>query len=241
MSNICAYTAVCEEDSCWLDQYLAEAERLAMPFAMLLDRCSARTKERVRGHRLCIGTTEQNDPAAEFEEWFKQGPFDLVADSFEGYRWAMAWDVDETYEREAPRKLSEIVALDVDYVDITWTNLWGNSRHVRTDGPFGSGHRVKFYNLRRHCWMFTHKITNGPKAVDARGKPLDMLSPVKHREHRSDLVCLHWGMMTEELRALHKSRWDRIYTAAVGDNPYGFWRYATDETITPTIVEHDYL
>jgi hypothetical protein len=236
--NVCAFTSLIEEDACWLPQYLREAERLAMPFAMLLDRCSEATAELVRSHPLCVGVARRDAAAGEFTEDCKQAAFDIAVAS--GATWAMAWDCDETYERDAPRKIAEIAALDVDYVDVRWVNLWGDARHVRTDGPFGGGHRVKFYHLRRRRWKFTHTITNGPKMVDRRGEVVSDPSP-RERAAKHDLVCVHWGMYTPELRRAHKERWDRIYTAAVGNNPYGFWSYAIETEDQAVLVEHDYF
>jgi hypothetical protein len=224
----CAFTSVCEEDACWIDQYLLEAERLATPFCIHLDRCSPAIKRKLVKHRLCAGATEQADSRVEFNEQHKQAVFDMVVKL--GFQWAMAWDIDETYERLAPEKIERALQLDVDYVDIRWLNLWNDTKHVRTDGPFSDGHRVKFYNLRVGPWTFAHKIVNGAKIV---GKDTRM--------GKSDLVCLHHGMLTLELRQLHKERWDRIYSTALnGDrNPYGFWKYALE--VPARVSEHDYI
>lgn len=40
---------------------------------------------------------------------------------------------------------------------------------------------------------------------------------------------------------MHKARWDRIYTKAVGANPYKFWDYVLDPEITQVVVENPYL
>lgn len=230
MPSIAAYTSICEEDAYWLEQYLAEAERLALPFAMNLDRCSLQTKRRVQNHILCIGTVEQNNPKIEFDETHKQRVFDLVVTG--GFSWAMAWDVDETYERDAKRKLEEIVDLDADYIDIRWLNLWEDRYHIRVDPPFNAGHRIKFYKLGTYPWKFTGKVTNGAKHMRGR----------EPRLAKYNLVCLHWGLMTKELRILHKDRWDRIYGKAVGKNPYGFWNMALDEENYPAVVApNEYL
>ena len=229
-ADIGVYTSVCEEDAMWVEQYLDEIERLRLPFAIHLDRCDTWTKDKLRRHRLCIGATVQQDFYTEFNETHKQGAFDIVVGA--GFKWAMAWDIDETYERDAPRKLEEISKLDVDHVDVRWLNLLDDHRHIRIDPPFDSGHRVKFYRLGKIDWRFAHKITNGPKPISGEEPHLG----------RYDLVCLHWGMMTKGLRLLHKERWDRIYTKAVGKNPYGFWKMACDEENHPAVVvEHDYL
>jgi hypothetical protein len=79
--NVCAFTAVCEEDACWLPAYFAEAERLSLPFAMLLDRCSEATAELVRSHPLCVGTAARSERDGEFTEDCKQAAFDIAVAS----------------------------------------------------------------------------------------------------------------------------------------------------------------
>lgn len=236
--EVCAFTAVLGEDADWLPQYLAEMERLAIPFAMLLDRCSDATADLVIRHPLCVGAARREESDGEFTEDVKQAAFDLAVAS--GARWAMATDVDEVYERNAPRKIAEICALNVDYVDIKWVNLWGDARHIRVDGAFGGGHRVKFYNLRRRKWKFADKITNGLRIVNSKGEPVRG-EKIREKAGRHDLVCIHHGFMTQELRRLHKERWDRIYTASVGSNPYGTWQWAIETEADAVVVEHDYF
>lgn len=222
---VCAYMSICEEDACWIPQFLKEAERLRMPFAVNFDRCSMDTKYALRRHNLCVGFVSQDDPEVEFRETHKQGVFDLAVSS--GVKWVMAWDVDETYEEGAALKLKEgLAGIAAEQVQVTWLNLWGDKEHVRVDGPFAYVPRVKLYTTARR-WTFTHPITNGPKPVG--GGPL---------LGRIDLTCLHHGLMTEELRRLHKARWDRIYTKAVGANPYGIWNYALDGSVKVELVEN---
>lgn len=237
--SVCAYTAVCEEDSCWIPQYLSEVERLKLPFVMHADRCSRATIELFFRHPYCLDVTYQNNPRIEFEERHKQRPFDVILRN--GYNWAMAWDIDETYEKGAPAKLLGIQTLDADYVDVNWVNLWNDPEHIRVDGTFGEGHRVKFYNLKTMLWKFDHAITNGAKPVASWNGPI--YGAPEAKLVRYDLVCLHWGMMTPELRRLHKERWDRIYSTALkGDpNPYGFWRHAIETEEQAVIVPHNYL
>lgn len=236
--SVCVFTAVCEEDAHWIPQYLKEIERLQLPFVMHYDRCSSNTTKQVSLHPLCVGVSAK--ASGEFRETDKQEPFDRLV-SLNRYKWAMAWDIDETYERDTQRKLQEIIQLDVPYVDVHWVNLWEDQDHIRIDGPFSCGHRVKFYNLN-YRWKFTHAITNGPKMVDEQGAVIAG-SPSRDRFWRYDLTCIHWGMMTEELRLFHKERWDRIYSTALkGDpNPYGFWNHALDKSITPITVKHSYF
>lgn len=260
--KVCAFTAVCEEDARWLPQYLAEAERLGMPFAVHFDRwqnAKGHIKDgpvrglmqRVQRHRLCVGYTLSRDYSAEFTEQHKQPVFDLVAGR--DFDWAMAWDVDETYERLAPEKLQALLETDADQIQCRWLNLWGDSTTVRADGDWLLGRRVKFYNLLSGRWHFDHPITNGAKLLKSPPPPRKGHRPMHTSGawqpqfrtdvvvKRVDLVCLHWGMMTPELRRLHKERWDRVYTTAVGNNPYGFWRNALETEDKAVLEVHDYL
>lgn len=228
MKTICAFTSVCQEDDCWVGQYLDEMARLRLPFAMHFDRCLADLRVRVLAHPLCVGTTRRDDPD-EFNETHKQAVFNLV--QYKKFDWAFAVDIDETFDRDAAVKLQAMAECDADYAKTMWVNLWGDKDHIRVDGPFDYSMRVKGYNLK-HQWKFDHPITNGCKAVDENGDVL----PSTACEDFPELVCLHHGMMTRELREQHKARWDRIYTSAVGGNPYKFWDYALNEAEFPPVV-----
>lgn len=231
----CAFTAICEEDSFWVDQYLAEVERLNVPFAVHLDRCGDSTIKALTSHPFCVGSTRADVSGREFNETHKQGVMDVVQCS-RSFDWALAWDIDETFAPNASEEMERATSLMVDCINVKWVNLWGDHSHIRVDGPFSGGHRCKLYNLHSGRWAFTNKVVNGPKLF-RRG------SEVRGREVRHhDLVCLHWGMMTRDLREQHKERWDRIYEKAVGKNPYGFWDYALNETdYPPEIIPNPYV
>jgi|GEM_PF-6284115 len=237
MKKVVAYTAVCEEDSHYISQYLAEVERVDVPFAIHLDRCSEATKNKLINHRLCVGYTSQDDPDLEFDETHKQAVFDLVVKS--DADWALAWDIDETWEKRAPEKMAEIRERSCHAVDTLWKNLWNDPQHIRVDGPFAQGHRIKFRALKtKFNYRFYCKVINGAKAFIGGVPANNQL----YRREKSDLVCVHWGLMTRSGRLLHKVRWDRIYTASVGENPYGIWNYAcNEEEYPPTVIEHDYF
>jgi hypothetical protein len=228
--RVCAYTAVCEEDLHWLDGYLKEAERLSMPFVILFDRCPRGTVAPVAKHPLCVGGCARFD--SEFDEQAKQPLLDMITRI--GFEWAMAWDVDETYSSNAPDLLPTILSFKTDCVDVRWLNLWGDTGHVRVDGPFQSGHRTKFYRVREspngtvaNHFRFMSPVVNGPTSY----KGSSALKTVFH-----EFVCLHHGNLTKEMRAAKKERWDRIYTAAAGKQPYGFWEYMCDEEAYPPRV-----
>lgn len=230
MHNICVFTSICEEDREHFDRYLNEIDRLKMMFVIHFDRCRDSTKWLFGLHPRCLGYTMQDDPSREFTEQDKQGIFDLIA-ADRSFKWALAWDVDETFEREAPRKMRLLAERGAANITTRWLNLWDDARHIRIDPPYDTGYRVKFYNLKYEGWKFQHPIVNGAK-IDGQ-----------ESIHNSDLVCLHWGMMTERLRILHKQRWDRIYSTALrGDpNPYGFWKDALDPTKPAKVTTHAYF
>lgn len=229
--NICAFTSVCGEDERWLEQYLDEIDRLRMPFAMLLDRCPREMYTRVRGCQWCIGTVAQE--GKEFEESDKQKVLDLFQDRGT-FDWALAWDIDETWHRDFKHRVE---VLDQDKADIfstPWVNLWNHPKYIRTDGHIGTRRREKFLSLRKR-WRWLDPITNGPYPF----LPYGAAPPATIEQ--IDLPCIHWGFITPELRREHKARWDRIYTAAVGRNPYPIFTEIVDESQVPVLVEHDYF
>jgi len=228
--RVIVFTSVCDEDAHHVDRYLWEIQRLEVMFCVHFDRCSERTKQRFFWSRNLFGFTEQDDRSIEFTEQHKQSVFDLAATS--GRPWAMALDIDETLERDAVSKLLDLPT-HADLFDVQWLNLWGDKYSIRSDGAWLQGHRANIYNVSGgRKWRFDHPITNGAK-LDTHGRdPLILV--------RYPLVVLHWGAIRPEWRQLRKARWDRVYGAAVGNNPYGHWRAELDETGLETI-ENTYL
>ena len=222
--NICMLTSVSGEDSAWVPQYLNEVERLGIDFVIHLDRCDKRMSDLFTTHKSCAGHTKGD--GREFNETHKNKPMALVVRL--GYDLAFATDIDETYDKDAPSKLKSLPRSGL--TSTYWINLWGDIKHIRVDGPFALKPRDKLYDLKNHSWKYRSPVINGPY-------PHPDTTSV-----RSDIVCLHHGFMTRELRLMHKARWDRIYTKARGKNPYGIWNYATDEvTYPPTIEDNPYL
>lgn len=242
-SPIAAYTCICQDDACWIDQYLREATRLGMPFAMHFDKCTIDIMEKVTKHPLCMGYTSldrtSTNMRVDFDEMHKQKPFDTVVRA--EFKWALAWDIDETYERDAPAKIKKICELDTKHVVVRWLNLWETPDQIRVDAHWGCAYRDKFFNLQNSVWRFTHKVINGPKQWDTiAGKPFDIDGDTDVYVKLMDFVCLHWGLMTDELRRQHKARWDYLYTKAVGANPYGVWNAALDTT-NLKVEKNEYL
>jgi hypothetical protein len=236
--GIAAFTSICAEDAKWVPSYLSEIRRLDIPFFVHFDRCSDETKKLLV--RYCFDFTRQTDPRREFVETDKQGVFDLVVRA--GFRWAMAFDVDEVFEKYAPEKLQILANVNDhpdapgerwDWLNSSMFNCWGDTSKIRVDEPFHAYKRARFFALDTgHTWKFVHKTVNGPKS----------LSQTPTVEGKLNIVCLHLGLMTREDRLHHKERWDRIYTKAVGRNPYNYWNHlCREEEYPPTLIDNPYL
>ncbi len=224
-SEICVFTAICAGDENWVDTYLAEIERLNLPFVIYLDRCNDTMKKIMKEHPNCLYSMEQDDPSIEFAENHKQKIFDKIPKTF---RYALALDADEVFEQYAKLTLPE-----ADFLDVTWVNVWEDDKHLRIGDGFGPRSRTKFYNLKRE-WKWLDPVTNGPVMfIDSQrvDSPPTLI----------DLVCVHRGLMFKHLRLQHKMRWDRVYITAIGRQPYKLWDLAVDETVVPQIIPNKYL
>lgn len=217
--KIGVYSSICEEDAVWIPQYLKEIDRLGFDFVMHFDRCSEKTKELILAHARNIGFTEQNDPDREFSEKDKQAAHDMLIEK--GYDWSLAWDVDETWEKEAPEKFKQVLACkDYDYIITHFFHLWEDPYHIRVDEEFGRCSRHKLNNLKTFDWKWQSHVVNGARAKPKAGNEWCRMGWM-------NIHCIHWGLMTEDLRKFHKNRWDRIYGHhSDNGNPYGFWDLA---------------
>lgn len=234
--RIAFFTAICERDNEWIDQYLKEADRLGFDFAIHFDKCSDETKNRLRSHPRFIGETRNDKESKIFSERDKQGALEILINK--KYDIAINVDIDETWEKDAPAKFAALEKMEFDVINYRWINVWDKPEQIRMDGPFSGGHRTKIYNLRsKFQWIFHADTVNGA-AGHLNGKRVYEDA----KEVKYDLVSLHWGLMTKAHRDEHKERWDKIYGKySGGKNPYGLWEWACDETIEPLIKPNIYL
>ncbi len=242
LTNVCAFTPICQEDAeTWLDQYLAEAERIGLPFVMYLDRCESWVAEMIVDHPMCRGFVWQQLEEVPYTERSKQSALDMA---HRQAPWALHWDADETWERDAREKLLTLPTGDgllEAVLDVRWVCLWGDDEHARVDGKFAPGqdgyNRTKLYRrVTDGRWEFLSDLVYGPTMILLL-KRAAMIPRV------IDLACLHHGYKTRELRLHHKERWDRIYGALRDDgkNPYQTWEFICDEvTNPPTVEKHGY-
>lgn len=239
--KIAAFTPFCSADAHYIPRYLAEVERLDVHFSVHIDRMRDGYEELVH-HPRCVGFTKHSGDE-EYTEQHKQGALEILQE--QGFDWAVHWDADEVWERDAPAKLRRSCESELDHQQVTWVNAWGDINHIRVDTIFAYPPRVKLYNLqhdprtgRRRRWFFDHPITYGCKMVDNTGRVMHGIGDYA----LSDLVCIHTGYMTRELRLYHKERWDRIITTAVGNQPLKTWEYVCNEEQFPaTVVPNPYV
>lgn len=232
--DLVAFTPICEPDAMWIGQYLREVERLDIGFGIHFDRCSSETKFRLLSHRNCIASTAQDNPNLEYTEQHKQAIFDAVCTV--GAEWALHWDADEVWEDDFIRKYEAEKKRKESHLRVQWANCWETPDRIRSDDPgpqklLSPSPRVKLYRVDGVRWVFDHPVIYGCKEVIDGVKRSKTQS--KQLEGDTDIVCLHAGLMTHELRLLHAARWDRVYGAAVGENPYKLWHALMDHVSFP--------
>ena len=249
--KVCAFTPTNEEDAqLFGDNYLRGLERHKIQFVMHFDRCKEETKKKFIQHPLCVGHTSQDNPNREYTEQDKQACFDVVWLHKNEYDWALHLDMDEWLERTADQKMEELLPnCQDDMLVCRWVNTWEKREQLRIGEPFGNSiqgnPRVKLYNLKVHPetaqkrrWFFDHTIIYGCKLV-----ALDGTCPSGYgTERQTDLVFVHFGLMTHDLRVLHRDRWNRVYGKAVGENPYQLWNHLVEtENEQHQLVPNPYL
>lgn len=236
--------SVFDGDQKHFDRFAAELRRLALPFAVNFDHCSAETIKFFREQPNYLDGYVNDDPDSHFDESHRQTALSILLKN--KFDWAMSLDVDETLERNAPWQLSLLVQQKfddpltpkrgkvlADVIDFKVLDLWGDERHYRVDGSFQSSHREKMFNLRSGTWRYSHPTVHAPKLTEAKYRNLDRPALVIRGY---PLHVLHWGIMNQADAEHHCQRWDDIYTRAVGGQPYGFYAYLRDPVTYPPIV-----
>lgn len=221
-AKIGAVTPMCMEDERWLPQYLAEVERLQMPFAVHFDKCPMAFRRQVGEHPLCVGWTLNH--SGHYCERFRAGPLKQLEAN--GFNAAVFMDFDETFEPAFGHKLRKL-CLDTSWqrARVYWYNIHEKPDTIRIDNP-SNPHRLKIFRLNAGVtWDFRGIV------VDPYSTPKDVLTA------STNLVSFNWGLMNDELRQQHHDRWDRLYAQEAGKNPYSFWQYLIDNLATTASKE----
>lgn len=232
---IVAVTPVCEEDACWLPQFMREAESINVEVAWFLDNVSDSTERTIRDWSRTIGFALLKDNGVKFSEVFRTFPTNIAVES--GASHFMPWDIDETYGPEVKDLLRHIVEWEPKPPNKIWTfhkyEVWQDSYPfplIRCDEPFSPfyGYRHKLYPCRPPGggeWRYAFH-TNGPIRYLPNGERTEL------QYEKTDGRVIHWGFSTPELRGMHCDRWNRLYE----QNPYGTWQAAIDEDRKPWLL-----
>ncbi len=223
---------------------LAEYTRLGYPFAVNFDHCCKETKRLFKTHPNFVGCYENDDPKHVFDETHKQHALDVLVKL--GFDWGGYFDTDDILDRRAPQLIPEMLEWDCDLIWCPAIDLWGDAHHYRVDGPLGPSHepdqtehfgkqrRDCFWNLKTGNWKYKHADVHAPyfEAKDGSGRAA--------RRRRSKLHIIHHGRMDPKDAMRHEKMWDKIYTRALGRNPYrgGFYTYMAETE--PVLEYFDY-
>jgi hypothetical protein len=225
--SICAFTPMSNEYIDWLDQYLAGLKRLDMPFVMHFDRCSDATISKVCQNPACLGHTRQDDFNRDFMEGDRQGIMDIVRTL--GFNWALMLDIDEVLERDAAPKLAALEASNADSAEMLYLDLGPDVHHYSEDrgsGQSGWKSRTKAFRVGDGRFTFRNPQYIYPLWPEGRDGGVVF---------QSDLVILHTGHLTPELRKWHRDRATRLFEGHWA--PYAAFEPGQDEPVK--IVAHN--
>ena len=200
----------------WLDQLLAEMERLDWDVAWHLDRLNAETRERIHNWRGTIGYTIGSDSGG-FRENHREGALQIAQNS--GAEWFINHDADETFEPNAPALIAALLAERKLYM-LRWYNVWevrDGVPMIRVDGSFIRT-RYRLHPIGPWRYAYNDPNTATPAALRDDYPPLV----------QTGVRILHWGFSTPEQRQWHYDFWHgRVLH---GGKPAGFWAMVMEPT-----------
>lgn len=230
--------SVTDEDEKHFNRFEKELTRLGLMFFVNFDHCGTSTLRRFRSHPLYGSSYENSDPKRLFDESHRQNALSLLMKTNQyndlGFDWALAMDVDETLEDDAPEKIRHAMCLGADVIDFPVLDLWGDPDKrpltYRADGVHQSSHREKMFNLRTAASLrYTHPAGSSP-----RHRPCDQRLPIVERRQ---IHVLHWGIMNPADVRFHTERWERIYKRSLGSMPTPYYDYLNDPATVPDVRE----
>ena len=225
---------ICDEDAHRLNIVFKEAIRLDMPIAWYADRCSQETVDKLKGFDLTVGIYRGS---GQFSEVVRQHAFDML--DRKGFGWALNWDSDETWSKTAKKDMEKSLGEYERAIVCPMKTVWekDNELYFREDGlchgTQSNTKRIRLYSLDFE-WMWQDKAINGPAYMVGR----QWVYPDINKLRTCNATTIHWGYADDKMRESHKKRWDKIYTEAVGRQPYNNWEWFCDKTIEPTLTPY---
>jgi hypothetical protein len=168
---------------------------------------------------------EEDEP---FMEDFRRFPFNALKEL--GYDWAVMQDIDERWDISAKDKIRRDVekAYKKGCKSIRFPMFTAWDEGLRIDTIFNpmltnaETRRERMFYAKGD-WKWLHKIIVAPYYFENNQRK-------DYKVHFGTAPIIHYGHRTEKLRKMHKKRWDKNYTRAVGNQPYTFWRYINDKS-----------
>jgi glycosyltransferase involved in cell wall biosynthesis len=122
-----------------------------------------------------------------------------------GASWFLCIDADERVELPFGPKVADlIVREDVDAYSLRLRELWGDRRHYRTDGIWGSKARYRLFRNNPEHRKFD------PRLLHRSWMPLEILASLERAGRHSGLNLYHLGMLSPEDRAARHARYKRL-------------------------------
>lgn len=223
-------------------RFLKEIDRLGLPFAVYFDHCTRETYKLFSSHRLYFDGFDDVDQYSSFDEGSRRYPLNILIKA--GFGHILQMDLDETLERDGPAKLRDVLKNGADVTGFWCLDIWDRPESSlseteepgfwrRIDGPFGAGKREKVFKVTGNTLRWPAATAHAPD-VWPTGKTKEE-SVVK----MADISVIHWGIRNLADAQFHRERWDRIYTRAVGGNPYQGYEYYFDKATVPAYAKLD--
>lgn len=226
--QVVAITAIHDDDAMWIDQLLAEYDRLDWEVAWHFNNLSKESCDRLASYSRTIGFSQAAKNSPPFVDYHHTYPLEIAQTS--GAPWVCVHNADETFEPNAPAMLTKLLKYRNLYI-VPWYNIWevrpDGTLMIRIDGPF-IGHKSKFYPI-------------GPWECEFRGPMASMYVKGPDRQGPpavwTGLRLMHWGFSTPELRERHFAQWNG--TTRTGKITYSnYWEgIVNSESLAKVILQ----
>lgn len=225
---VVAVTTIHDPDAVWIDQLLAEYDRLGWDVAWHFNNLSTVHRDRLARFPGTLGYSLAEPSPHPYTDYDYSWPLLLAQDA--GAEWVCVHNPDETLEPRAPEMLAGMLVRPAIYI-CRWYNVWevlpdGRLR-IRADKPF-IGHKSRFYPVKKEWQVEMRRGVSSPYYVGERqtlgnnGK----FPPAVW----ADLRIIHWGFSTPELRQRHWQQWKGTPLTGKVCSPY--W----DSLIDPAVL-----
>jgi hypothetical protein len=161
-----------------------------------------------------------------------------------GRRWGASWflciDADERVERSFGQEVANLMAQadrrGIDAYSLQLCELWGDRRHYRSDGIWGTKARYRFFRNNVEHRRFD------PRPLHRTWMPLEIVASLDRRGTHADFNLYHLKMIMPRDRIARHARYKAI-DPEERFQPHGY-DYLIDETelqLSRVLLERDFL